>query len=171
MSCWSWPSWQWAAGNPWGHVGQARKLDAVLLLSWQGPFSPSSSGNRPAAKPSRLPLSSAGPQISRKQEMRERERERPSVAHSQSCQSLHPLPLLPFRFNRQSPAPPCAPYPPTYTPPHTRTHAHTPCANPCPYSPQCLLHYRLQCFSAPQPYAQRWGPPVTQHHTNYLIKN
>lgn len=54
-------------------------------------------------------------------------------------------------FNRQPPTPPSL---------------HTHCANPCPYSPQCLLHYWLQCFSAPQPYAQCWGPPVTQLHTN-----
>lgn len=38
MNCWSWPSWQHAAGGPSGHMEQVCKLDAVLLLSSQGSF-------------------------------------------------------------------------------------------------------------------------------------
>lgn len=38
MNRWSWPSWQCAAGSPWGHMGQVCKLDAVLLLRLQGSY-------------------------------------------------------------------------------------------------------------------------------------
>lgn len=130
MSCWSWPSWQCAAGGPWGHVGQACKLDAMLLLSSQGPFFTIQPQKQTSHDPSQLPLSSAGPQISKKQEMGEKKREMagPSVAQSLSCQSFHPLYSLPPYFNRHPPSPPCTPWTP-------RLHTYTHCANPCPYSP------------------------------------
>lgn len=61
MSCWSWPSWQCAAGGPWGRVGQACKLDAMLLLSSQGPSLPSSLRNRAATSPASYLWALQGP--------------------------------------------------------------------------------------------------------------
>lgn len=151
MSCWSWPSWQCAASGPWGRVGQACKLDAMLLLSSQGPFfyHPASESDQPRAQPATFELCRAPDQ--QKTRDGSKKRERKAFCRSLPGLSIISPPSFTPSFNRQPPTPPSL---------------HTHCANPCPYSPQCLLHYWLQCFSAPQPYAQCWGPPVTQLHTN-----
>lgn len=133
MSCWSWPSWQCAAGGPWGRVGQACKLDAMLLLSSQGPFLPSSLRNRPATSLASYLWALQDPRSAKKQEMeaeKKGEEEKmagPSVSPSLRCQSFHCLPSFLSYFNRHPPTSPCTPGPPTYT--HRRS------ASPCPYSP------------------------------------
>lgn len=162
MNCWSWPSWHCTAGGPWGHMGQACKLDAVLLLSWQGSFffffaiQPQKQRSHVS---NHLPLSPAGP-TSAKTRARERERESKGGAPWQTVTRLSfishsHLPSLPSSANRQPPTPPCQ-----------HRHTHTLSVIALPRLPQCLFHYWLQCFSAPQPYAQHWWLPVTQHHTN-----
>lgn len=122
MSCWSWPSWQCAAGSPWGRVGQACKLDAMLLLSSQGPFLPSSLRNRSATKPASYLWALQGPRSAKNKRWKEKKKEGkkkmagPSVAHSPGCQSFHPLPsLLPY-FNRLPPTLHCTPTHTLYQP-------------------------------------------------------
>lgn len=161
MNCWSWPSWHCTAGGPWGHMGQACKLDAVLLLSWQGSFFfflPSNLRNREAMCPTTYLWALQGPHLPKQE--RERERESKGGAPWQTVTRLSfishsHLPSLPSSANRQPPTPPCQ-----------HRHTHTLSVIALPRLPQCLFHYWLQCFSAPQPYAQHWWLPVTQHHTN-----
>lgn len=127
MSCWSWPSWQCAAGGPWGRVGQACKLDAMLLLSSQGPFLPSSLRNRAATSPASYLWALQGPGSAKNKRWKQKKggvkkekTAQPSVAHSLGCQSFHPLPSRPPYFNRHPPTPPCTPGPP-------RLHTHSLC--------------------------------------------
>lgn len=138
MSCWSWPSWQCAAGGPWGHVGQACKLDAMLLLSSQGPFFTIQHEKQTSHKPSQLPLSSAGPQISKKtrdgskKEGRRRKMAGPSFSTSLCCQSFYCLPSFPpYLIDTHQLLP--ALQVPLLILTHTHTHSASPC--PCPYSP------------------------------------
>lgn len=141
MSCWSWPSWQCAAGGPWGRVGQACKLDAMLLLSSQGPFFTVQPQKQASYEPSQLPLSSAGPQISKKQEMEakkmgEKEKNGRAVALWAVNHFTPFLLSLPTLIDTHQPHP-------------SYTHMH--CANPCPYSPpvpSSLLTPVLLCTSA-----------------------
>lgn len=119
-------------------------------------FLPSSVRNRPATSPASYLWAQQGPRSAKNKMEAKKGRESGQKNGKAFCRSLPGLsiispPSFTPSFNRQPPTPPSL---------------HTHCANPCPYSPQCLLHYWLQCFSAPQPYAQCWGPPVTQLHTN-----
>lgn len=136
MSCWSWPSWQCAAGGPWGRVGQACKLDAVPLLSSQGPFLPSSLRNRPATSLASYLWALQSPRSAKKQEMeakrmgeKRKKMAGPSVSPSLHCQSFHCLPSFLSYFNRHPPTSPRTPGPDTYT------HTHTPQCQPLPIFP------------------------------------
>lgn len=133
MNCWSWPSWQCAAGSPWGHMGQVCKLDAVLLLSWQGSFFflfllPSNLRNREATSPTSYLWAQQGPTSAKT-------RERAKMAE---------LPV------KQSPGCHHFTFPPPFSPffgSYKHTHTHTRSVITLPRLPQCLFHYWLQCFS------------------------
>lgn len=164
----------WAAGaDHHGSVPQAapgavwdRPVNWMLCPCWarKAPFyRPAWETNQPRAQPATFELCRAPDQQktrdgSKKKKKGEKEKMAgPSVAHSLSCQSFHPL-SPPTLIDTHQPLP-------ALPVPRLHTHTYT-VPTPAHIPPQCLLHYRLQCFSAPQPYAQRWGPPVTQHHTN-----
>lgn len=164
----------WAAGaDHHGSVPRAapgavwdRPVNWMLCSCWarKAPL-PSSLRNRPATSPASYLWNLQGPRSAKNKRWKQKKggkKEKtagPSVAHSLGCQSFEPLASLPPYFNRHPPQP----LPAILVPPPTHTLT---VPTPAHIPPQCLLHYWLQCFSAPQPYAQRWGPPVTQHHTN-----
>lgn len=127
MSCWSWPSWQCAAGGPWGRVGQACKLDAMLLLSSQGPFFTVQPQKQSGYEPSQLPLSSAGPQISRKTRDGSKKKGGRGRKNGRA--------LTPWAVNHFTPFHHSLPTLIDTHQPLPRLHTHTHCANPCPYSP------------------------------------
>lgn len=138
MSCWSWPSWQCAAGSPLGCAGQACKLDAMLLLSSQAPFLPSSPRSRSATNPASYLWALQGPD---QQKKKIRARDGRKKWHGL-------LSLTPWAVN----------HPPLRSC-HTLIVTHQPllallptrCTSPCPYSPPVpfsLLTPVLPCTSA-----------------------
>lgn len=117
MSCWSWPSWQCAAGSPLGCAGQACKLDAMLLLSSQAPFLPSSPRSRSATNPASYLWALQGPdQQKKKKRARDGRKKWHGLLSLTPWAVNHPPPsLLPY-FNRHPPTPPRAPAHTLYQP-------------------------------------------------------
>lgn len=104
MNRWSWPSWQCAAGSPWGHMGQVCKLDAVLLLRLQGSYF-----CHPASEREKLWVHPATFEPSWALHQQARAMVELSVKHLLGCHSFYfpYLPCLSSSSNQQLSIPPC----------------------------------------------------------------